>query len=280
MRRKLFCKRDGFTLIELLVVIAIIAILIALLLPAVQQAREAARRSSCKNNLKQLGIAFHNYHEAHTCFPIGNVGGRYWTGQSMLMPYQEQSNLYSHLNYNYNGACFSALNAETTINRGGVIQTVFQCPSDPNSNKLWESSGSGNHMPTNYLGNSGSSPSAFDGLQYWNSNTRFRDITDGTATTILAGERGIPDDLLYGWVLCAAGADSRGDLDNLLSSNYGLSPGDGKSFAHLRHFWSHHAGGSHFLMGDGSVHFLSYSMNFNTFVALSTAGKGEVVGEF
>lgn len=98
--------RRGFTLIELLVVIAIIAVLIALLLPAVQQAREAARRTQCKNNLKQIGLALHNYHDAHDCFPPGQIRG--WNGSfdsgngfawgALILPFMDQANLYNLLN--------------------------------------------------------------------------------------------------------------------------------------------------------------------------------------
>jgi prepilin-type N-terminal cleavage/methylation domain-containing protein len=98
-------RRRGFTLIELLVVIAIIAILIALLLPAVQQAREAARRTQCKNNLKQIGLALHNYHDAHDCFPFGWGGTRPATGSpgysaiSQLLPFFDQAPLYNTINF-------------------------------------------------------------------------------------------------------------------------------------------------------------------------------------
>src|SRR5882724_3782063 len=97
--------RRGFTLIELLVVIAIIAVLVALLLPAVQQAREAARRSQCKNNLKQYGLAMHNYHEAHGMFAIGgtNWGGPGLSFHARLLPYMDQTPLYNMINQRYNG---------------------------------------------------------------------------------------------------------------------------------------------------------------------------------
>src|ERR1700709_2477916 len=91
-------RRTGFTLIELLVVIAIIAVLIALLLPAVQQAREAARRSQCKNNLKQLGLAMHNYHDTYKVFPTAS-GGNGFSPHARILPYVDQAPLYGTLNF-------------------------------------------------------------------------------------------------------------------------------------------------------------------------------------
>ena len=130
MKHSIF-KNRGFTLIELLVVIAIIAILIALLLPAVQQAREAARRSQCKNNLKQLGLATHNYHDSHNVFPIshGDTGNSFgW--RAMILPYVDQSPLYNKINFN--GNIVDAGNLE-------IAQTplgLFHCPSDPSANNV------------------------------------------------------------------------------------------------------------------------------------------------
>lgn len=122
----------GFTLIELLVVIAIIAILIALLLPAVQQAREAARLTQCRNNLKQLGLALHNYHDVNGLFPIHQgyqLGtGKYWGALPLLLPYLEQANLYSRLNFSDFTTC------ETTNPMALMRKQVYAfhvCPSDP-----------------------------------------------------------------------------------------------------------------------------------------------------
>ncbi|MCC7421720.1 MAG: DUF1559 domain-containing protein [Planctomycetaceae bacterium] len=118
--------RRAFTLIELLVVIAIIAILIALLLPAVQQAREAARRASCKNNLKQLGLAIHNYHDQHGCFPcIGGYGLKGWGLLPLLLPQLDQAPLYNQVPWNDKVECDTAKPLRTTV------LAVLNCPSDP-----------------------------------------------------------------------------------------------------------------------------------------------------
>jgi len=195
-------RRKGFTLIELLVVIAIIAILIALLLPAVQQAREAARRTQCKNNLKQLGIALHNYHDTHGIMPASPVagtteavGGRYnqawlgWSGMSMLLPFMEQQNIYNRIDWSYrwdgNIAGVSTNNSDGTNNR----IDGFLCPSDPGSGVKYST----NMAPTSYCLSAG--PAAGwsvgpnkPGLVTFQVGTRIRDIVDGTSNTIAVGE--------------------------------------------------------------------------------------------
>lgn len=166
-------KPKGFTLIELLVVIAIIAILIALLLPAVQQAREAARRSQCKNNLKQIGLALHNYHDSHKVFPPGHVHGRSgncaplvgnqredsraaWTVH--ILPYIDQGPLYNQFNFNspFYGR-FDHVPSDTTnlATQDTAAPTIYRCPSNPRNTSdpyictYYGSMGGGNTTTTN-----------------------------------------------------------------------------------------------------------------------------------
>jgi len=149
-------RKRGFTLIELLVVIAIIAVLIALLLPAVQSAREAARRIQCTNNLKQLGIALHNYHDQVGSLPWGDLSGDWndWSALALLSPYLEQGALYNAFNFVDNG---TAASPNGVVNQTGrIIQlSVLLCPSD--STRLTSADGH-----TSYHGNSGSTPNSFN----------------------------------------------------------------------------------------------------------------------
>lgn len=204
--REVFKKKSGFTLIELLVVIAIIAILIALLLPAVQQAREAARRTQCKNNMKQLGLALHNYHDTHGRFPPTQIMVHYsapnnqsplprnHTWVSLILPYLEQSGLYSSINFSapmFNPATttFQTLSGgETIVSR---VIPGLQCPSDPGFGGGISKHGL-SHM--NYAGNMGwdwhyRGPDAISGpFQNGSEGTRLTDIKDGTSNTIALGE--------------------------------------------------------------------------------------------
>lgn len=218
-------RRRGFTLIELLVVIAIIAILVAILLPAVQQAREAARRSQCKNNLKQIGVALFNYEETFGAFPAANYrsnqGGSnngtegrdaLWGWGTMILPFMDQQGLYDALDPS-NRALELAVADPGTIDQMRQPLAGFLCPSDPG-----ESTNDIRRLPTNVGGNAdcrqnceavaksnyvGSNHTGVhnrvnpNGMFVWASNgagnratvRRVRDVTDGMSNTIMVGER-------------------------------------------------------------------------------------------
>ncbi|MEW4564696.1 DUF1559 domain-containing protein [Bremerella sp. JC770] len=225
MKLSLFRRRHAFTLVELLVVIAIIGVLIALLLPAVQQAREAARRMTCSNHLKQLGLAMHNYHDTFQGFPSGvilqtgsDASGSvdsYWSWGSLILPFMEQSAAHDVLQVGRqklsdqitSGFDAAALNVLQTPIAG------YRCPSDTapdlhmssqcqiqdnsgsavdaatsnyvGNNQSWRCGGSGDHIN---IGNT-SACSDVGGMFWGNSNVSFRDVTDGSSNTLLLGER-------------------------------------------------------------------------------------------
>ena len=273
--RRLACR--GFTLVELLVVMAIIGILIALLLPAVQAAREAARAAQCRNHLKQIGLALHNYHTSHRSFPIGNVRGTYWSFQTLLLPQLEQTALYEMADFAaYN--CFIC-NRDSPNQRGLPAQTIdiMCCPSDPNSRLVVEEPGLGFYAMGSYFGVMGKSGSSNDGMLFSNSQTAFRDVRDGTSSTLMVGERGAGSELRYGWWACGYGENGDGAGDHVLYTQLGLMPADDQ-VEHRFHFWSYHPGGVHFLVVDGSVHKLSYTMDYQAFLDLSTRSGGELAG--
>ncbi|MGQ0636982.1 MAG: DUF1559 family PulG-like putative transporter [Planctomycetaceae bacterium] len=200
-------RKRGFTLIELLVVIAIIAVLIALLLPAVQQAREAARRTQCKNNLKQIGLALHNYNDTHSILPAATFDTnpaipQRWGWMTMILPFIDQAPLYSSLN----PGPVTLVQAASTANGLALLQTslaVYQCPTDigPNPNTIRPF----NDLPpvvagtpitmgkSNYLGcasNAGYGATNLLGMiPEGGVGARFRDCTDGLSNTFLAGEK-------------------------------------------------------------------------------------------
>jgi len=205
MHSILTARRRGFTLIELLVVIAIIAVLIALLLPAVQQAREAARRAQCKNNLKQLGLALHNYADVHRVFPPGQLGYPFvWSPQSQLLPFVEQANLQNLLDYDVPPLlAFQAGYDVTAVTKNDTAAKIrlplLLCPSDgdavPNAAYGGISYpacvGSGNVFDAD-AANDGAHQRA-DGVIYAMSKVSFGQITDGTSNTVVFSEHLLGD---------------------------------------------------------------------------------------
>jgi len=207
--RKTRSQSRAFTLIELLVVIAIIAVLIALLLPAVQQAREAARRSQCKNNLKQIGLAIHNYHDTHSAFPpahidsnpgipspTGGASNRNALGWgTMILPYVDQAPLYNTIGTqtaNFSSSWQDANHDGSTsdaISSAKVILSAYRCPSDTTPGLNPDKS---NYGTSNYLVSSGTlapGDSSKNGMFYVNSHLQFRDVIDGASNTLFVSER-------------------------------------------------------------------------------------------
>lgn len=299
-------SRRAFTLIELLVVIAIIGVLVALLLPAVQQAREAARRTQCKNNLRQLGLALHNYHDAFSTFPSGWIGvedgvqtaheginGIGWG--AMILPYLDQSPLYNL--FNANVAIEDPLNDAFRLN----TLTVYRCPSDPQPDRFEiEEEGSPGavicELPiANYIGAFGTveldgcenppgtdpvlnnGQCVGDGTFYHNSRVLIRDFVDGTSNTFVAGERKTNTEL--GWYSTWVGRVAEGEeaFQRVLGS---LDHVPNDPVSHFDDFSSQHEGGAQFLLGDGHVRFVSENMDKQIYQAVGTIKGGEIVGDF
>jgi prepilin-type N-terminal cleavage/methylation domain-containing protein/prepilin-type processing-associated H-X9-DG protein len=301
--------RSGFTLIELLVVIAIIAILIGLLLPAVQKVREAAARMQCSNNLKQIGLALHNYHDSYKRFPPGSNLTAY-TVQALILPYVEQGNLNNLINY--------SVPPSDPLNAGvkGTTVGLFVCPSDPTDT-----------LPTgmgglNYFGNYGTEPHYFQPSSVANgvfclreqNGRKITEISDGTSNTAAFSEmakgdfnNGVysktdilnitnplpttadqayaycqaidPTDLKYQWR--STGPEWIWDSDINVYPH--LGPPNSRNCAYpanLRAGWnanSYHGGGVNVVFCDGSVHFIADTIDLPTWRALGTRNGGEVL---
>jgi len=281
--------RRGFTLIELLVVIAIIAVLIALLLPAVQAAREAARRAGCLNNLKQIGIALHNYHDSRNALPPGYIysygyptGGFGWA--TMILPNMEQVPIFNSVNFNL--PAWSAPNSTACIQN----LTSYICPTDYTNKGLLAREGF-NYGRSSYVGSFGPNdmdnvPEDRAGLLSRNSQTRFSDVIDGLSQTFAAGER---TNAVY---LTVIGSDSHYDLETVWPGAIKENPVDDHAHTTLfqaaylinspnfddRDSMSYHQGGSNFLFTDGSVKFIKLTINPTIYQALGSRAGGEVVG--
>src|SRR5262245_57958571 len=196
-------RRAAFTLIELLVVIAIIAVLIALLLPAVQAAREAARRIQCVNNLKQIGLALHNYESTNNVFPPGRINtyvtgnGHCWGAYSQLLPFFEQQSIFNTMNFSMNpDPDYTTSSAVVNRTAAVVIVNTFLCPSDGGPPMVQV--GGGMYSGHNYLLNVGSGYSVVqnppatmttpNGILFENSAVRLAEITDGTSNSVVISE--------------------------------------------------------------------------------------------
>jgi len=295
--------KRGFTIVELLVVIAIIGILVALLLPAVQAAREAARRMSCANHLRQLTLAIHNYESAFKVMPPGSYHTAphafSWGLAAYLLPFMEEAAAFESIDFT-NPHCGNHIKGIQVTGQNDPsskpIATLL-CPSDPLSGlsllsgplgPLPFSGDCGVLHPADYLGMAGSNdPNVTgtfsgcggmldgNGMMYSRSFRKFRDVLDGTSNTMLIGERAIPYDLGWGWPICGGH-----ECEHYVSSGLGLLQGNhnpSEYFIHTQHFWSWHPGGCHISMVDGSVRFFNYSINYDTYLSLSTRGGSEVI---
>ena len=284
--------RRAFTLIELLVVIAIIAVLIALLLPAVQQAREAARRTQCRNNMHQIGLALHNYHDAHSCFPpsatltydpaplwnfVYDSRNHSSSWSLMVLPFLDETSLYNA--FNFSEPLYVTSNSTVTVQR----LAQYRCPTDTydkDRNRRDGVGGGDARVHTHYWTgsysiftgkSSGSNRPGFTGS---NALVRMRDIRDGTSNTIAASE----DYDNMGW----ARADVAGAAALVRNGMNTYNPSIPYAYVNDPNYWdahSMHEGGCFFLFGDGQVRFLSENIDFTVYGALATRAGNELVDD-
>ena len=275
--------RRGFTLIELLVVIAIIAILVALLLPAVQQAREAARRSQCKNNLAQISLATLNYEMAHGVLPPGSINsdgpivsiaeGYHMSWTVQLLPYLDQSSLFQEIDFSK-----GAYQQEERLT--AIRMSVLVCPSDGR-----------NETSVSYAGCHGGTETQIaednDGVFFLNSRIRYRDIRDGSTNTLFFGEK-FQTAADLNWM-----SGTRSSLRNTGSKPNGLPAMRGFRNHNLQEvphglkdpdvvggFGSWHTGGAQFALGDGSVRFLSETIDKVIYASLGKRADGTLPVDF
>jgi prepilin-type N-terminal cleavage/methylation domain-containing protein/prepilin-type processing-associated H-X9-DG protein len=307
----------AFTLIELLVVIAIIGVLIALLLPAVQKVRDAANRSICTNNLKQIGLALQMFHDNNDKLPAGFAQAippappdpyqeMSWMGR--ILAYIEQDALNRMMEAAFAQQGFSR-NAQAVIHEPiySTIISTYKCPSDDREYLARPEDGLPKVAFTAYLGVNGTNLRANDGVLYWNSQVRLKEITDGLSNTLMAGERPPNYNLVFGWWYNGTGqwdfsygtnpphwtgssavvlglaeinvkgnANSSPELLRCATGPYYFSPGSIQEPCDQFHFWSLHNGGSNFLLCDGSVHFYAHAAA-PILVQMATRASGEPV---
>jgi prepilin-type N-terminal cleavage/methylation domain-containing protein len=284
-------RRRGFTLIELLVVIAIIAVLIGLLLPAVQKVREAAARTACQNNLKQLALAFHNYHNQYNTFPPETTkgGGVKYSWVPLIFPFIEQDNLYRQYNFKLDFA--DPANAPV-INTWVKVLLCPSAPLEPRGGLAPDGRGPIDYptvvdvvLPNPFLSPPPTpDPSGLCILGAANSPRKITDATDGASNTLLLVECAGRNDLWQMGVLVGdqgGGAWAKpGHGVTIWGFNPATKSGPGTcaiNCTNAQEVYSFHTGGAHAAMGDGSVHFLRATLDINVLVALATRAGGEVI---
>jgi prepilin-type N-terminal cleavage/methylation domain-containing protein len=305
-------RQRGFTLVELLVVMAVVGVLVALLLPAVQQAREAARRTSCANNLRQIGVALQNYHGEHGTFPFGwNDHGTGWT--AMILPQLELQSLYDRIVFTESGA--GNWGSGTNQDAAGTLIPVYRCPSMAQPLHV-DDSGIPLRVPASYRGCGASDVVSDDastvptpggrsfqelnlnGMFFGCSRISLRDVLDGTTTTILIGEARTELEYVQDgnamdvWYLGSPQIDPckcDGGVDGTEFSEFVFStavPINARFRAALTGYEKevsagrYHSGGAQFCLVDASVRFIADSVDLTVYRSLGSRHGGEVVGRY
>jgi prepilin-type processing-associated H-X9-DG protein/prepilin-type N-terminal cleavage/methylation domain-containing protein len=288
-------RTAGFSLVELIVVIGVIAIFLGILLPAVQNVRGAATRVECQNNLKQVALALHNYHDSHGRLPAGPPSSTVnlfkfpiITWMAFILPQMDQDNLWRQTEAALKGKPLNSFANPPHVGLATVIK-AYTCPSDGRLSAPITDRDEITAAYTSYIGVSGGRRR--DGVIGQHPGTRFADITDGLSSTIAVAERPPPDTLQAGkWYTWGHPDGVWGKLygpDEFMPAEGGIhfgdpcvgpirfGPGRPDNPCDRYHYWSLHSRGANFAFADGSVHFLRYSAR-DILPALATRAGGEV----